>query len=171
MTIETKRLFLRELTHDDIEPLHAVLSDPVAMRHYPKPFDREMTRKWIEWNLENYAVHGFGLWAVIHREEGRLIGDCGLTIQQVDGVGELEIGYHILRSHWGKGFATEGAAACRDYVFDNLKKKRVISWMTPENLSSRRVAVKIGMRPEKESTNKIGTISVVYSMRPEDRLR
>ena len=164
MNIETRRLILRELSLDDLEPLHAVLSDPVAMQHYPKPFDREMTRKWIEWNLDNYAKHGFGLWAVVHREEERLIGDCGLTIQQVDGVGELEIGYHILRSHWGKGYATEGAAACRDYVFKNLKKDRVISWMTPENLASRRVAEKVGMGLEKESRNRIGTISVVYSM-------
>jgi [ribosomal protein S5]-alanine N-acetyltransferase len=167
--IETKRLCLRELTPDDIDALHEVLSDPIAMKHYPKPFDREMTRKWIEWNLSNYARHAFGLWAVICKADGRLLGDCGLTIQQVDETPELEIGYHILRSRWGEGLATESAIACRDYAFDELGRSRIISWMTPDNAASRRVAEKVGMGLEKESRNRIGTASVVYSMTPDDR--
>jgi RimJ/RimL family protein N-acetyltransferase len=167
--LETHRLRLRRITLDDVDDLHAVFSDPVAMQHYPKPFDRQMTIGWIEWNLRNYAEHGFGLWAVIHKEEDRLIGDCGLTIQRVEGVDELEIGYHILRSHWGQGYATEAAAACRDYAFDDLKRKWVISWMSSDNMASRRVAEKVGMRLEKETTNKDGDASVVYAMAPADR--
>ena len=167
--IETERLCLRELCLNDLEALHAVLSDPVAMQHYPKPYDREMTKGWIEWNLRNYAQYAFGLWAVVQKKDGLFLGDCGLTIQQVDDKPELEIGYHILRSNWGRGFATESAVACRDYAFDQLGKNRVISWMTPDNLASRRVAEKVGMRLEKETQNRIGTISVVYSMKPADR--
>lgn len=167
--LETERLRLRELALGDLDALHEILSDPVGMQHYPKPFDREMTRKWIEWNLRNYFEHGFGLWAVVQKRNGHLIGDCGLTIQQVDGVGEPEIGYHILKDFWGHGFATESAAACRDYAFDILKKDRIISWMTPDNTASRRVAEKVGMCLEKETRNKTGTVSVVYSMKPEDR--
>jgi ribosomal-protein-alanine N-acetyltransferase len=87
--LETQRLQLREMTLDDLDALHVLFSDPVAMQFYPRPFDRDMTVGWINWNLRNYAQHGFGLWAVMHKEDGRLIGDCGLTIQQVDGVGEL----------------------------------------------------------------------------------
>lgn len=167
--LETRRLRLREMTLDDLDELHSILSDPIAMQYYPKPFDREMTTGWIEWSLCNYTEHGFGLWAVIHREDACLIGDCGLTIQQVDGVSELEIGYHIMRSYWGRGLATEGAIACRDYAFDSLRRQRVISWMKPENLSSRRVAEKAGMRLEKETIDKNGGASVVYSMTPGDR--
>lgn len=164
MILATLRLTLRQLTLDDTDALHAVLGDPVAMAHYPKPFTREMTIEWIEWNLRNYAKHGFGLWAVILKAEGRLIGDCGLTMQQVDGVGREEIGYHVLRELWGKGYATEAAAGVRDYAFETLKLPQVISWMTVANIASRRVAEKIGMTLEKETVNRFGGAQVVYSI-------
>ena len=123
LTITTPRLQLREMTLDDLNALHAVLSDPIAMQHYPSPFDLDMTRAWIEWNVRNYSEHSFGLWAMVHREQDRVIGDCGLTIQNVNGVGELEIGYHLLRSCWKRGLATEAALACRDHAFDELGRK------------------------------------------------
>lgn len=167
--ILTPRLELREMTFDDLDVLHEVLSDPIAMKHYPSPFDRDMTRGWIEWSLRNYAEHGFGLWAMVHREDDRVIGDCGLTIQNVNGVGELEIGYHLLRSYWKQGLATEAAIACRDHAFDELGRTRVISWMGPENVASRRVAERVGMHLEGEARNRYGDIQVVYSMTPEDR--
>ena len=167
--LETERLRLRELTLDDLDDLHRVLSDPVAMQHYPKPFDRDMTTGWIQWSLRNYVEHGFGLWGVVLKEGERLIGDCGLTIQQVEGVPELEIGYHIIRSHWGNGYATEAAVACRDYAFDRLERRRVVSWMGADNLASRRVAEKVGMFLEKEATGAYGESTVVYSMGPDDR--
>lgn len=129
--ITTPRLELREMTLDDLDALHAVLSDPIAMQHYPSPFDLDMTRAWIEWNLRNYPEHGFGLWAMVHREQDRVIGDCGLTIQNVNGVGELEIGYHLLRSCWEQGLATEAALACRDHAFDELGRNRIISGCDP----------------------------------------
>lgn len=162
--LETNRLLLRELTLDDVDALNAILSDPVAMEHYPKPHDREMTAEWIRRNLVRYAEHGFGLWAVILKATGELIGDCGLTYQHVNGVDELEIGYHIARPLWNKGYATEAASGCRDYVSDVLKRDRVISWMRPTNHSSRRVAEKVGMTLEKETTDRNGFPAVVYSM-------
>ncbi|MBM79811.1 MAG: hypothetical protein CMJ78_04370 [Planctomycetaceae bacterium] len=79
--LETERLQLREMTITDLDDLHSILSDPIAMKYYPKPFDHEMTTGWIEWSLRNYAKYGFGLWAVIEKEGGKLVGDCGLTIQ------------------------------------------------------------------------------------------
>jgi len=169
--LETERLLLRRLTPADADALHRVLSDPIAMQHYPKPYDHEMTNGWIQWSLRNYERYGFGLWAVIHKAEDRLIGDCGLTIQHVEGVDELEIGYHILRSHWNRGFATEGAIACRDHAFDDLRRSRVISWMTAANAASRRVAEKVGMHLEKEISGPDGQPRVVYSMTPDDRAR
>ena len=167
--LETERLQLREMTLNDFDDLYAILSDPVAMQHYPTPYDHQGVKGWIEKMLKSYAENGFGLWAVIHKKEARFIGDCGLTNQQVDGIGELEIGYHIARAYWGQGFATEAARACRDYVFDVMKRDRVISWMNPENLASRRVAEKNGMHLEKESIDRYGRPAVVYSMTPADR--
>ncbi len=162
--VETERLELREMNLGDLDDMHAVLSDPVSMRHYPKPFDLKMTGEWIEWCLQNYAEHGFGLWAVIHKQDGRCIGDCGLTFQLVDSVQELEIGYHLLRQYQGQDLATEAACACRDYVFDRLGKTRVISWMPPDHIASRRVAEKAGMQFEKETVNRYGRPAVVYSI-------
>jgi RimJ/RimL family protein N-acetyltransferase len=82
----------------------------------------------------------------------------------VDGVAEEEIGYHIHRGCWGQGFASEAAAAVRDYQFNVRGKRRVISWMSPEHLASRRVAEKNGMHFEKWSVNRFGGPMVVYAM-------
>ena len=95
MVIETARLILREYTPEDFEALFEILSDAETMQHYPKPYDAEMTKRWIERNLQNYQKYGFGIWAVILKETGKLIGDCGITVQNIDGELLPEIGYHI----------------------------------------------------------------------------
>ena len=167
--LETQRLYLREMTPQDSEALHRLFSDPVAMAHYPEPFTAEMTAGWIAWNRRNYREHGFGLWALIHKTDEKLIGDCGLTIQKIDGAEELEIGYHLLPAYWRQGFATEAALACRDYAFDSLGRDRVVSWMRAGNVASRRVAERVGMRHEKTVDDRHGEMRVVYSMRRVDR--
>ncbi len=150
MVLETKRLILREMTLYDVDDLLAIFSDPETMQFYPQPFDRQMTQTWIERNIQRYAHHGFGLWALILKENGKLIGDCGLVIQEVDDVEEIEIGYHLCRNLWGKGLATEAAQTCRDYGFNQLGFDRLISLINPANIASRRVAEKNGMRLIKE---------------------
>jgi [ribosomal protein S5]-alanine N-acetyltransferase len=150
MVLETKRLILREMTLRDVDDLLEVFSDPEAMQFYPQPFDRQMTQTWIERNIQRYAQHGFGLWAIILKENGKLIGDCGLVVQEVGGVEEIEVGYHVHRDLWGKGLATEAAQACRDYGFSQLGFDKLISLINPANIASRRVAEKNGMRLLKE---------------------
>jgi len=167
--LETPRLYLRQMTPEDHAALHALFSDPVAMAHYPQPFTPEMTSGWIEWNTRNYRELGFGLWALVHKARREVIGDCGLTMQRIDGIAELEIGYHLLPAYWKQGFATEAALACRDYAFDTLGRDRVVSWMKPGNVASRRVAERVGMHLEKEAQDRYGKTQVVYSMRPADR--
>lgn len=163
--IETERLTLRHLTADDLDWMHAILGDSETVRYYPEPFSLEKTREWITWCLEYYKKPGYGLLAVILRETRMPIGDCGLTLQEVDGVERNEIGYHFSREHWGKGYASEAAAAMRDYAFGILKMNELISWMPPENKPSRMVAERIGMTFEKETTNRFGAPAVVYSIR------
>ncbi|MEL6402514.1 MAG: GNAT family N-acetyltransferase [Cyanobacteria bacterium J06626_4] len=150
MVLETKRLILREMALHDMDDLLEVLSDPEAMKFYPQPFDRQMTQTWIERNVQRYAQYGFGLWALILKQTGKLIGDCGLVVQEVDGVEEVEIGYHICRDLWGKGLATEAAQACRDYGFTQLGFDKLISLVNPANIASCRVAEKNGMSLIKE---------------------
>lgn len=138
------------MTPHDVDDLLEVLSDPEAMQFYPQPFDRNMTQAWIDRNIQRYAQHGVGLWALIFKENHKLIGDCGLVVQEVDGVEEIEIGYHIRRDLWGKGLATEAAQFCRDYGFSQLGFDKLISLIHPANIASRRVAEKNGMRLIKE---------------------
>ncbi len=151
MVLETKRLSLREMTPHDADDLLEVLSDPETMQFYPQLFDYKMTQAWIERNIQRYAQYGFGLWAVIFKENGNLlIGDCGLVVQEVDGIEEIEIGYHIRRDLWGKGLATEAAQACRYFGFGQLGFDKLISLINPANIASRRVAEKNGMKLIKE---------------------
>jgi len=150
--LETSRLWLREMVRDDVVPLLAVLGDAETMRHYPAAFTRHQVGKWIEWNLENYKQHGYGLWALISKETGELIGDCGLTWQRVGYSPEraLEAGWHVRRDQWNRGLATEAALAVRGYAKEVLHQPRLISIIDPHNLASQAVARKLGMALERE---------------------
>jgi ribosomal-protein-alanine N-acetyltransferase len=143
--LETPRLTLREFCPEDVDALAAVLSDAETMRFYPAPLDYAGVAEWIERNRRRYQADGFGLWAMVLKSSGELIGDCGLTRQIVDGIAEVEIGYHVRRDLWGQGMAPEAAQACRDYGFAKLATERLISLIRPENGPSRRVAEKNGM--------------------------
>jgi len=148
--LETPRLLLREFLPSDVPALALVLSDRIAMRFYPQPYDDEGVLDWINRNRWRYQADGYGLWGMVQKSTGELIGDCGLIKQMVGGTDETEIGYHVRRDCWGQGLATEAARACRDYGFANLPVERLISLIRPENLQSRRVAEKNGMQIVKE---------------------
>ena len=92
----------------------------------------------------------YGLWAMVLKSSGEVVGDCGLTRQSVDGTDEIEIGYHVRRDLWGRGLAPEAAGACRDYGFARLSVDRLVSLIRPENRPSRRVAEKTGLTLWKE---------------------
>lgn len=162
MRTETKRLVLRPLTMDDLEALHEILGDPVSMAHYPSAFSPEKTRRWILWNLENYETYGFGLLAVVLKDSGLFIGDCGITMQQIADEKLPEIGYHIHRAFTGHGYATEAAMACRDYAFEVLKLPAVYSYMKYTNIASARVAEKNGMRLTAELPDAKNGVTKVY---------
>ncbi len=135
----------------DLDEMHRLLGDPVVMAYYPEPRTRKGALRWIEWNEANYARDGFGLW-LLHDGHGAFVGDCGLTWQVVDGEEHLEIGYHLLPEHQGRGLATEAALACRE-----LARERgithLIAIIRPDNLPSRRVATAMGMTPERRTVH------------------
>lgn len=148
--LETERLILRELATPDLDELHVALGDPVSMQYYPAPFSRDKTREWIEQNLTRYEQDGFGLWAIESRQTGELLGDCGPVARTVDGADEVEVGWHVRRSHQRQGIATEAARECCRYAFEEIGHTRLISLIRPENVPSRGVAEKLGMAVEKE---------------------
>lgn len=165
IVIETERLALRKLTMDDLEGLHCILSDKEGMKYYPEAFDRNHTKNWIQWNLDNYSNYGFGLWAVVIKETNEFIGDCGMTMQNIHGNQVPEIGFHIDKRFWNKGYATEGAKACLQYAFDVLKQDEVFCYQKYTNIPSRRVAEKMGMKLREEYADEVNTKTSVYSIK------
>ncbi len=167
LSISTPRLLLRELKSADAPALFEVLGDPETMRFYPRPYSREEVDEWIGRQIGRYAM-GAGLLGVVLRDSGTLIGDCGLVWQEVEGVEEPEIGYHVHREHQGRGYATEAARAVRDYAFGTLGCDHVISMIRPENLASRRVAEKNGLTVDRTVFWR-GYDHCVYQLRKADR--
>ena len=143
MEIKTPRLVLREMTEDDFDALYAILSDPETMKYYPKPYDEAGVNRWINWCRDSYAKNGFGLWAVTL--DGEFIGDCGISLQPIHGQWLPEIGYHIRKDHWRKGYASEAAAACIRVAFEQFGFPAVYSYMNADNEPSWRTAMKNGM--------------------------
>lgn len=166
--IETERLILRELREEDFEALFSVLADSDILRHSPYTFDEKRVRNWIAKNRARYGVWGFGLWAVVWRETGEMIGDCGLTVQEIDEAFCPEIGYHIAARFQRRGIASEAARAVRDWAFERTPFRELFSYMKADNLPSRAVARKNGMRLVREFTDAEGEKTSVFSIRRED---
>jgi ribosomal-protein-alanine N-acetyltransferase len=161
----TERLTIRELTVDDVDALFEILGDPIAMEHYPAPKTRAETQAWVQWALDSYEQNGFGLWAVERTADGSFLGDCGPMIQPVEGDSVPEIGYHIVRREWGRGYATEAALACREIVLARLGFERVVSIVASENLASRRVAEKVHETMREFMWEKGGRTMCLYESR------
>ena len=151
VVMETRRLVVREWRDEDLDPLAALLGDPETMRYYPRPHTRQEARDWIERNRARHRLNGFGMWAVEDRATGEFVGNCGPAVQIVEGLAEVEIGWHVIRSRWRQGIAAEAASAVRDYAFGPLGLRRLIALVRPENEPSAGVARKIGMAVEREA--------------------
>jgi RimJ/RimL family protein N-acetyltransferase len=163
MTIlRTARLSLRQMTDADLDDMADLLGDERVMTYYPRTKSRAEAQGWIDWNRRLYQEHGFGLWVVNLLETGVFLGDCGLTMQRVDGVDEVEIGYHIRPEHQGRGYATEAASACRDFARDHFSVGRLIAIIEPSNRPSQAVAENIGLRVDKRA-NVHGGERIIYA--------
>lgn len=163
--IVTPRLRLRRFHADrsDVPSLLAILGDPWTMRFYPRPLDVEATTAWIERSLAAYEESGFGLYAVDDAATGELIGDCGPSIQHVDGEPFVELGWHVRRDRQRTGIAAEAGAAWRDVLLDGTYVDLLISLIRPENAPSWRVARKLGFRPWR-GTVRAGMAHIVWRL-------
>ena len=145
MILSTARLDLREMTAEDLPALRAILQDAETMFAYEGAFDEAMVQAWLQRMLDRYRDHGFGMWAVVLRETGEVIGQCGLKVQRILDEDVIEVGYLFNRAHWHRGYAVEAAAASRDYAFERLGAARVYAQIRDTNLSSMNVAIRLGM--------------------------
>ena len=168
MVIQTQHLLLREMTVDDFDALYNILADPAVMQHYPSAFDEAGVRSWIWRNQERYRILGFGLWAVCLKDTGEMIGDCGLTMQLINGQIKPEIGYHIRSDKQRQGFAKEAATAVRDWTFQNTPFNTVYSYMKHTNEPSIRTAMAYGCHQVEEFADEVNEITKVFAISREE---
>ena len=143
--LETPRLLLREMTTSDLTAICRVLQDEKTMYAYEHAFSDEEAQAWLNNQLRRYREDGFGLWAVVLKESGEIIGQCGITLQDVNGEWVPEVGYLFERAYWHRGFATEAAIACKEYAFNVLGLDTVYSIIRDNNIASQNVAKRNGM--------------------------
>jgi [ribosomal protein S5]-alanine N-acetyltransferase len=147
--LRSDRLVLREITVADLPALERIFGDSLCMRYYPSVKDAAATRDFFNrLAFESYEKNGFGLWAMIDRKSGDLLGDCGITLQETSRGMEPELGYHLWPDYWGKGYATEAATACRNHAFSAMGLSRLVSIVSLENLPSQKVAGRVHQRRE-----------------------
>ena len=152
-TLETGRLVLRPMQADDVDDLLLIFSDPRVMASFDEIlFDRAQMKQWLQRNLDHQIRYGYGLFAVIHKIDQILIGNCGLEWMEVDGTVAAELGYDFRSDYWNQGLATEAAAAVRDYAFGVLRLPQLVSLIRVGNHASQHVAEKIGMQRRSEFT-------------------
>lgn len=145
MILETERLYLREMSQSDFDPLCKILQDEETMAAYEGAFSDSEAQEWLDRQIFRYQQWGFGLWAVILKQTNEMIGQCGLTMQPWKDKEVLEIGYLFERSYWHKGYAIEAAMACKKYAFEILEADEVCSIIRDTNIASQNVAVRNGM--------------------------
>jgi RimJ/RimL family protein N-acetyltransferase len=147
--VETERLKLREFSPGDLDELAAMVADEDQMRFYPRPKTRDEAAAWISRNLALYMELGYGIWLLESLPTSEFVGYCGIRPLVLEGDGsETEIGWHIRKTSWKQGIATEAAAAVRDVAFTRFGLSRLVAVIHPEHIASRRVAENIGMHPE-----------------------
>ena len=147
LQLETPRLYLRLMQLSDLTDLLKIFGDSKVMASFDTaPFNREQMENWLHRNIEHQKSHGYGLFSVILKSEGILIGDCGLEHMEVEGDLATELGYDFQSDYWNQGYATEAATAVRDYAFSVLNLTSLISLIRVGNEASKRVSEKIGMQ-------------------------
>ena len=145
MIFETERLYLREMDQNDYDALCAIMQDADTMYAYEGPYADEEVQAWLERQWMRYETLGYGLWAVVLKDTGEVIGQCGLTMQPWKDEQVLEIGYLFNRAYWHNGYATEAAQACKQYAFDVLGANEVCSIIRDTNTAFQNVAKRNGM--------------------------
>ncbi len=165
---ETQRLSCRRMNVADLEPLFAVYSDAEAMRWVGdgEPISRQACEDWLEVTKNNYLKRGYGMFAIEERLSGTVVGFCGLV--HPGGQKEAEVKYAFLRSHWGRGLASEAIPALLAYGATVHSLIKVIATVAPDNLASQRVLLKSGMQLAFVRSNADHSSTYVYEWLAQD---
>jgi len=153
--LETERLITRKLILEDDKAWSTFFEDQECVKYLPDYHIEDnlaRAKHWVERQINRYENKLFGLQMLTDKQNKEFVGMCGLITQDVDGIKEIEIGYHLFKKHWGKGYASEAAKLFREYAFKNNLSPSVISIIHVDNIRSQKVAVANGMIREKRHT-------------------
>jgi RimJ/RimL family protein N-acetyltransferase len=145
--IETDRLLLREFRDSDFEAYASMVANADVMRYLAdgKPLSRSDAWRQMAIFAGHWSLRGFGVWAVEEKSSGQFVGRIGCF--HPEGWPAFEVAYTLARPSWGKGYASEGAAASLRYARETLGRTEIVSVIRPENHGSIRVATKLGATP------------------------
>lgn len=151
--LNTERLYTRFLVPDDSREWAKFFEDEEAVQYFPGfvTSNKEPVNPWVEKQIIRYKEKRYGLQALINKQTGEFIGQCGLLLQEIDGRQELEVAYHIFKKYWGQSYAPEAAKAFIRYGFENKLAPSIISIIDVRNIQSQRVADKNGLEREKQT--------------------
>ncbi len=170
---ETERLLFRKVNSADFDQWMTFFTDPTSFQHWPGDFDPPEIEcaKWYEKQFGRYEKDLGGMNALVEKSSGKLVGHCGLLIQQVDQKMEMEIAYSLLSPFRGRGYAFEAARKCKHYAFDNAFAESLISIISLTNTPSMAVAFRNGMHIEKETRYHGHRVNIfrVFSHAPDGR--
>lgn len=143
---ETERLLIRFFCEDDFISLYKIMNNPEVMYAWEHSFDENQTKEWLKHQFNRYKNDGYGYFAVILKETGILIGQCGLIKTNLNGNEVVEIGYIFDNSVWNNGYCREATKACIEFAFNHLNIEKLYATIRPNNFSSIKVAEKLGMK-------------------------
>ena len=150
ISIETRRLWLRNTLGTDIPALVEMWTDPEVTRFMGGPRDATQLEKSFTEDAHNPEPLSYDQWPVIEKSSGRLIGYCGLLDKEIEGEPEIELVYVLTPSVWGKGYATEIGLALRDHAIQKMGLTRLVALIEPENAASARVADRLGFHLDRK---------------------
>jgi len=170
--IETARLTLSAWTEAEREPYRRMCADPEVMIDYPAPFTREIADERFERHMAAFSRDGFGKWALRRRDDGAYLGYCGVspiwpTLAPAPG---FEIGWRMVRSAWGHGYATEAARASLTDVFARTTAAEILTYTQPTNARSQAVMRRLELRRDasRDFEFEPGLPAIVFVAKPEE---
>ncbi len=141
---KSKRIIFRELQYSDVGSLLEILGDPETMRFYPSTYNLNEVKDWVKRSRDSYEEFGFGLWAIYLKKNNQFIGQCGLTMQLIRDRTLPEIGFHIHKRYWNRGYGSEAAAAVEEYAKSLGRFRSIYIQTYYKNIPAQMLAIKIG---------------------------